>query len=91
MPMLPKISLRRLARRLRRAVPLVGLLGWLYGLPGFVTDGRWWWQSTSGVAPVVGLLVVTSLVVASVTMAAKGMVPGRRMLSVARRFVAKLV
>lgn len=64
---------------------MVGLLGWVYGLPGFVTDGRWWWQSTSRIGIVVALGVVTVLVLSSIAAAAAGNVPSR-----ARRVVRRL-
>lgn len=78
-------TLRALRRRLGRTLPLVGLLGWVYGLPGFVTDGRWWWQSTSRIGVIVAFGVVTVLVFASIAAAAAGNVPSK-----ARRVVRRL-
>jgi hypothetical protein len=44
---------RQLRRGFRRAWSLrgwwaVAVFGWLYGLPGFVTDGRWWLGAFGG-------------------------------------------
>ena len=39
---------RGVRQRLKRVRSLQGwwaiaVVGWIYGLPGFLTDGRWWW------------------------------------------------
>lgn len=84
--MLSSSTLRRVRRHLGRIVPVLGVLGWLYGLPGFITDGRWWWQSTSRAGLAVAVGVVSLLTLSSIMAAASGNVPNRL-----RRVVRRLV
>lgn len=84
--MLSSRTLRRGRRHLSRTVPALGVLGWIYGLPGFVTDGRWWWQSTSRAGLMVAVGVVSLLMLSAITAAAAGNVPSRL-----RRVVRRLV
>lgn len=47
---------RRAKRHVRRLASLrtwwlVGLAGWLYGLPSVMNDGRWWWRTLGDTTP----------------------------------------
>lgn len=84
--MLTSHTLRSVRRHVTRALPVLGLLGWIYGLPGFITDGRWWWQSTSRAGLVVAVGVVSLLTLSAIMAAAAGNVPTRL-----RRVVRRLV
>lgn len=83
-----KRLIRHARRRLGRALPLFGLLGWIYGLPGFFTDGRWWWQSASQVGVAVAVVLLSMLALSAVLAFGADQLSAPRVRAMARRVLA---